>query len=48
MGREELLAPAAADPSSLDGVAALDVRGNFIFDPANHRDFLGAMIGTGE
>lgn len=26
---------------------ALDMAGNFLFDPANHRDFLGAMLGTG-
>jgi photosystem II S4 domain protein len=26
---------------------ALDIAGNFLFDPANHRDFLGAMLGTG-
>jgi len=47
MGREELLSAAHADPSQLEGVAALDIRGNFMFDPANHRDFLGAVIGTG-
>lgn len=47
MGRDELLAAAQADPSQLDGVAALDVRGNFMFDAANHRDFLGALVGTG-
>ncbi|NES20791.1 MAG: photosystem II S4 domain protein [Symploca sp. SIO3E6] len=28
-------------------VAALDIAGNFLFDSANHRDFLGAMLGTG-
>ncbi len=28
-------------------LAALDIEGNFLFDPANHRDFLGAMLGTG-
>lgn len=28
-------------------VAAVDIAGNFLFDPANHRDFLGAMLGTG-
>jgi photosystem II S4 domain protein len=28
-------------------VAALDIAGNFLFDPANHRDFLGAILGTG-
>ncbi|MGK7933158.1 MAG: photosystem II S4 domain protein [Microcystaceae cyanobacterium] len=26
---------------------ALDIAGNFLFDPANHRDFLGAILGTG-
>jgi photosystem II S4 domain protein len=28
-------------------VVALDIAGNFLFDPANHRDFLGAILGTG-
>lgn len=28
-------------------VAALDIAGNFLFDSATHRDFLGAMLGTG-
>lgn len=28
-------------------VAALDISGNFLFDPATHRDFLGALLGTG-
>jgi photosystem II S4 domain protein len=28
-------------------LAALDISGNFLFDPANHRDFLGAILGTG-
>jgi photosystem II S4 domain protein len=28
-------------------VAALDIAGNFLFDPATHRDFLGAMLGCG-
>lgn len=31
----------------LGSIAALDVRGNFLFDPATHRDFLGAILGTG-
>jgi photosystem II S4 domain protein len=26
---------------------ALDIAGNFLFDPATHRDFLGAILGTG-
>jgi photosystem II S4 domain protein len=28
-------------------VTALDIAGNFLFDPATHRDFLGAILGTG-
>jgi len=28
-------------------LAALEIVGNFLFDPASHRDFLGAMLGTG-
>ena len=28
-------------------LALLDIAGNFLFDPANHRDFLGAILGTG-
>lgn len=28
-------------------VAALEIAGNFLFDPATHRDFLGAMLGCG-
>jgi photosystem II S4 domain protein len=28
-------------------VTALDISGNFLFDTATHRDFLGAMLGTG-
>ncbi len=28
-------------------IAALDIAGNFLFDPATHRDFLGAMLGCG-
>lgn len=27
--------------------AALEIAGNFLFDTATHRDFLGAMLGTG-
>ena len=29
------------------GVAALSLKGNFMFDAATHRDFLGALLGTG-
>ncbi|NJL81817.1 MAG: photosystem II S4 domain protein [Chloroflexaceae bacterium] len=28
-------------------IAALNIEGNFLFDPASHRDFLGAILGTG-
>jgi photosystem II S4 domain protein len=28
-------------------ITALDIAGNFLFDPASHRDFLGAILGTG-
>jgi photosystem II S4 domain protein len=28
-------------------VAVLDIAGNFLFDTATHRDFLGSMLGTG-
>jgi photosystem II S4 domain protein len=28
-------------------LAALDIAGNFLFDPATHRDFLGSILGTG-
>ncbi|MBE9079845.1 photosystem II S4 domain protein [Romeria aff. gracilis LEGE 07310] len=28
-------------------VAALDIAGNFLFDTATHRDFLGSLLGTG-
>ncbi|MBD2448214.1 photosystem II S4 domain protein [Nostoc sp. FACHB-152] len=28
-------------------VVALEIAGNFLFDTATHRDFLGAMLGTG-
>ena len=41
MGREEALAALAAEPEQLEGVAAVQCRGNFMFDPATHRDFLG-------
>ncbi|GET43226.1 photosystem II S4 domain protein [Microseira wollei] len=33
--------------SSQVAVAAIEIAGNFLFDPATHRDFLGAMLGTG-
>ena len=36
--------PLAADQIEL---AALNITGNFLFDLASHRDFLGAILGTG-
>ncbi len=32
-----------------DGIplAAIQIQGNFLFDPASHRDFLGAVLGSG-
>lgn len=34
------------DPSQVE-LTAIDIQGNFLFDPATHRDFLGSMLGTG-
>jgi photosystem II S4 domain protein len=34
------------EPEQVD-LAALDIAGNFLFDAATHRDFLGAILGTG-
>jgi photosystem II S4 domain protein len=34
------------DPAQVE-VAPLSISGNFLFDPASHRDFLGAILGTG-
>ncbi len=34
------------EPEMLN-LAAIDIAGNFLFDPASHRDFLGALLGTG-
>eukprot|EP00892_Ulva_mutabilis_P011628 jgi/Ulvmu1/8838/UM049_0018.1 len=44
VAREELVVDEAAES---DFVAALQVSGNFMFDPASHRDFLGACLGCG-
>jgi photosystem II S4 domain protein len=33
--------------SSQVEVVPLSIAGNFLFDPATHRDFLGALLGTG-
>lgn len=42
ISREEL----PLDQSQVE-VAALDIAGNFLFDTATHRDFLGAILGSG-
>ncbi|MGB3188868.1 MAG: photosystem II S4 domain protein [Limnoraphis sp.] len=42
IAREEL----PLDDSSV-AVEAIDISGNFLFDTATHRDFLGSMLGTG-
>ncbi len=34
------------DPTHVE-VAALEIAGNFLFDSATHRDFLGSLLGTG-
>jgi photosystem II S4 domain protein len=33
--------------SSQVAIAAIEIAGNFLFDAATHRDFLGALLGTG-
>jgi len=42
IAREEL----PIDVSNVE-LTALSIEGNFLFDSATHRDFLGAMLGTG-
>lgn len=42
IARSELL----LDPSQVM-VTAVEISGNFLFDAATHRDFLGALLGTG-
>lgn len=42
IARTEL--PLAAEQVEIVG---LEIAGNFLFDPATHRDFLGALLGTG-
>lgn len=47
--RQRLAIARAEIPLDLSQVnlAALDIAGNFLFDTASHRDFLGAILGTG-
>lgn len=42
IAREEL----PLDESQVE-LVAIDIAGNFLFDSATHRDFLGALLGTG-
>ncbi len=47
--RQRLAIARAELPLSVEQVSlsALEIAGNFLFDPATHRDFLGAILGTG-
>lgn len=42
IAREEI----PLEPSQVE-IVALEIAGNFLFDTANHRDFLGAILGAG-
>ena len=46
-----LIDPEPTDPDGLSKavveIAAVEIRGNFLFDTATHRDFLGAILGSG-
>ncbi len=35
------------EPAAFVSISALELSGNFLFDTATHRDFLGAILGTG-
>lgn len=45
--RQRLAIGQSALEASQVPLAALSVRGNFLFDPATHRDFLGSILGSG-
>jgi len=47
--RQRLAIARAEIPLDVEQIplAALDIAGNFLFDPPSHRDFLGALLGTG-
>lgn len=49
VGREESIGHFLAEENrcELETVSAVSVKGNFLFDPAAHPDFLGACLGTG-
>jgi photosystem II S4 domain protein len=47
--RQRIAIARSSIPIDSDSVslAAVEIAGNFLFDTASHRDFLGAMLGTG-
>jgi photosystem II S4 domain protein len=47
--RQRLAIARSELPLDIDQVelTALSIAGNFLFDPASHRDFLGSILGTG-
>jgi len=47
IGHPDVIEGMRADPQVSETVAVLQVEGNFLFDSATHRDFLGACLGTG-
>jgi len=46
IAHSELISDLPLEPEMVS-LAAVDIAGNFLFDPASHRDFLGALLGTG-
>lgn len=47
VGHPDVIDALAGEPSGDGAITAVRVEGNFLFDPATHRDFLGAIMGTG-
>eukprot|EP00898_Chlorokybus_atmophyticus_P004531 jgi/Chlat1/5079/Chrsp33S00383 len=47
VGRDDMLFDVTDGIGHSEGVAAVSVAGRFEFDRASHRDFLGAILGTG-
>ncbi|GMH34021.1 hypothetical protein BSKO_01855 [Bryopsis sp. KO-2023] len=47
IAREEMIDGFESAPETIGEVVAVKVQGNFIFDTAEHGDFLGAALGTG-
>lgn len=47
VGHPDVIASIEAAPQETGLVVAVEIVGNFLFDPATHRDFLGACLGTG-